>query len=317
MGGRAQKLRKKLVRSLVSPLRVVSARQASAMLDRVGQMDHRLQPAAADPFRAALRRWQEALGTRWEIDALARQFAGNFYRWLSRDLVFDGRGDSEVLDLFRVEGLEHLEAARAEGRGVMLLTSHYGSQMVPAHWAMRRGHAVRMYMERPNSISRYLARGFDDASPLGQAKLFISRREVSAAESASSVMRAVQVLRAGMVLYLAGDVRWSGSSTVAGGFLGMRPSFTATWIQIAALSGAPIVRVYCRMEPGGGFAMRFDPPTHLDRRDARPERVADRVQEFLARVEDAVRDDPTNAIEYLSWVETDRMPGPTQRRDAA
>ena len=60
-------------------------------------------------------------------------------------------------------------------------------------------------MERPRHISRYMARHFQTDGPLGQDKLFISRQGVPA-DSASSILRAARAIKAGLLLYLAGDV---------------------------------------------------------------------------------------------------------------
>ena len=98
------------------------------------------------------------------------------------------------------------------GRGCIVLASHFGAHLLPAHWLFRENFPVRFYMERPRHISRFLSRHFETEGPLGQDKLFISRQGVPA-DSASSILRAARAIKAGMLLYLAGDVRWTGRLT--------------------------------------------------------------------------------------------------------
>ena len=52
-----------------------------------------------------------------------------------------------------------------------------------------------------------------------------------------------------MLLFLAGDVRWSGQMTEQAQFLGRTLRFSTTWIVLASLSEAPVVIVYCRIGP--------------------------------------------------------------------
>ena len=155
-------------------------------------------------------------------------------------------------------GARHLDAAFGQGRGCIVLASHFGAHLLPAHWLFREDFPVRFYMERPRHISRYLSRHFETEGPLGQDKLFISRQGVPA-DSASSILRAARTLKAGMLLYLAGDVRWTGQLTEQAEFLGRTMRFSTTWVVLAAMTEAPVVMVFCRMEPDGRYHIEFRP----------------------------------------------------------
>ena len=120
--------------------------------------------------------------------------------------------DQRARAMFTVTGREHLDAAFGLGRGCIVLASHFGAHLLPAHWLFRENFPVRFYMERPRHISRFMSRHFETDGPLGQDKLFISRQGVPA-DSASSILRAARAIKAGMLLYLAGDVRWTGRLT--------------------------------------------------------------------------------------------------------
>ncbi len=144
------------------------------------------------------------------------------------------------------------------GRGCLVLANHFGAHLLPAHWLFRENFPVRFYMERPRHISRYMARNFRTDGPLGQDKLFISRQGVPA-DSASSILRAARALKAGMLLYLAGDVRWTGKLTEEAEFLGRMMRFSTTWVVLAAMTEVPVVMVFCRMEPDGRYHIEFRP----------------------------------------------------------
>jgi KDO2-lipid IV(A) lauroyltransferase len=306
MGRRWQKLRKGLVRLMLPPLRAWSPRAAARGLAALGKAENRLSPRNRVRHEAAVRHWAAHFGCRnWDVRQLGRELAGNEVRWQSRDLLLDGRDGDALGPLVRVHGREGLDAALAGGRGVVLLANHYGSHLVPSHWLLKQGYGLRLYMERPHHVSRFLARHLaGDDGPLGQARLLISRRS-GPAESAGSILRAVKVLRAGMILCLAGDVRWSGPNTAPARFLGREQTFTATWVTLAAMTGAPVVPVFCRMTPDGRYALDFRPPFAVPPDVAARGQVPRFVQACLDDVEAQLRDDPANGNEYVRWLEAE------------
>jgi KDO2-lipid IV(A) lauroyltransferase len=175
--------------------------------------------------------------------------------------------------------------------------------MMPAHWLMREGYPLRLFMERPRHISRFLSDRFDTDGPTGQRKLFISRR-ANPAEAAGSILRAARVLNAGMVLMIAGDVRWTGAHTSPAAFLGRMYRFSNTWVKLAAMTGAPVVPVFCRIEEDGTYRLEFHEPYTVPGDDTGPERVGAWVQAYLDSVEEQVGRYPGNSNEYFFWSQT-------------
>jgi KDO2-lipid IV(A) lauroyltransferase len=157
-------------------------------------------------------------------------------------------------------------------------------------------------MERPRRISSFLTRHFELDGPLGQQKLFISRAS-EATESASSILRATRILKAGMILLMASDVRWTGAHTVTESFLGRSFEFSSTWALLAGMTGAPVVPVFCRILPEGRYRVEFLEPWTLPREVARGDRIAEFVRKSLALIETRVQSDPANCNEYARWLE--------------
>lgn len=305
MSRRWQKARKRFVQLIVPPLRAISPRLTSRVLAAIGRLEHALVPGSRARLERAVRDWAEHLGACWDAAAIGRELAANEVRWLARDQVLDGLNESRLDRVVRVRGRDHLDRALAEDRGIVLLGNHFGSHLVPSHWLLRQGYPLRIYMERPHHVSRFLARHFASDGPLGQDKLLISRRG-NTAESAASILRAVKVLRAGMVLCLAGDVRWNGPNTAPAWFLGEQHSFTATWVALAEMTGAPVVPNFCRMARDGCYDLEFRAPFHVRPSAKTTGLVADYVQSCLREIEAQLRLDPTNGNEYVSWSETVR-----------
>jgi KDO2-lipid IV(A) lauroyltransferase len=221
-------------------------------------------------------------------------------------MLLDGVPDERAMAMFTVVGRAHLDSAAEQGRGIIVLANHFGAHLLPAHWLFRENFPVRFYMERPRHISRFMSRHFQTDGPLGQDKLFISRQGVPA-DSASSILRAARAIKSGLLLYLAGDVRWTGKLTEEAEFLGRRLRFSTTWVVLAAMTGAPVVMVFCRMDPDGRYHIEFRPAFHVPKEAPARGEVAEWAQHFLRILEEQVRDYPTNSNDYFFWSDSDSL----------
>jgi KDO2-lipid IV(A) lauroyltransferase len=295
-------IRKTFLRLIIPALRALPPRTASRVVAGIGRTEYALVPGVKHRVDRAVSRAGQYFGCHWDPSTVGPELAGNQIRWRTRDQLLDGLTEAEVDGLFTITGREHLEEARALGRGVILLGNHFGAHLMPAHWMVRQGYDLRLFMERPNTISKFLNRQFDTEGPLGQRKLFISRR-ADPSESAGSILRAARILKAGMSVLIASDVRWTGPHTAPATFLGHEYRFSATWVALAGLTGAPVVSVFCRMESDGTYHLEFLPPVHVPSAAPANGAAAQWVQSSLAAIEERVRSYPANSNEYLFWTE--------------
>lgn len=300
MERRGLNVRKILLGSVMPLLRKLPPRVASNMVAGIGRTEYRYLSGVRHRVDQAVLAGSHHFGQRWNVEEVGRELAGNQIRWRTRDQLLDGLPHERVAPMFHVVGRDHLDAALADQRGVVLLCSHFGSHMMPAHWLVRENYPLRLFMERPRHISRFLSREFDTDGPTGQKKLFISRK-ANPKEAAGSIIRATRVLQAGMVLMIAGDVRWEGPQNSPARFLGNAYTFSNTWAKLATLSGSPIVRVFCRIEADGSYHLEFHEPYTLPRGTPEPEQVNGWVQDFLHEVERQVERSPENSNEYFFW----------------
>jgi len=308
MERRALKLRKALLCAAVPVLRRMPLATATLQMSRIGQAEYAAFPHLRARFQAAVERGDAYFGCRWNVSALARELAGNHVRWWLRDQLLDGLPDESVVARFAVSGREHLDEAQAEGRGVLLLGSHFGDPWLPAHWLVRAGFAVRWYTERPKHVSRYIEAWFGTEGPLGQRQLFISRK-ADHAEAARSILRAVRVLRAGLILGVACDVRWTGQQTAPAWFLGRTYRFSSTWVALAGMTGAPVVPIFCRTDDHARYQLEFLPGYHVPSGIQGGDEATPWVQAALHALEDRVRLHPASSNEYFFW--TDLEPAST------
>ena len=307
MERRGLNIRKVLLGTVLPILRRLPPRVASNVVAGIGRTEYVLLKGLRHRVDQAVIEGGHHFGRTWDLGRVGPALAGNQIRWRTRDRLLDGLPDDRVAPLFQVTGRDRLDDALGGERGVVLLCNHFGSHMMPAHWLHRERYPLRLFMERPRHISKFLSRQFDTDGPTGQQKLFISRR-ATPAEGASSVIRAARVLNAGMVLMIAGDVRWSGPQTSPATFLGRKYSFSNTWVKLAAMTGAPIVPVFCRVNEGGAYDLEFQEAYTLPRGNPDPDQTSGYVQAFLRTIEAQVERDPANSNEYFFWAEAADAP---------
>lgn len=295
--------RKGVLQVILPLLRLLPPRTASCMVARLGEAEFAINRPLRHRFDEALQRGARYFGCDWDVASVGKELAGNHLRWRARDLLLDGLPNETVAPMFTVKGRENLDSALAKNKGVLLLFNHFGACLMPAHWLVREGYPLRWFTERPRHISKLVERSFQTEGPLGQAKLFMSRK-ASPAEGGTAIRRAVRMLKAGMIVQVAGDVRWTGSRTATATFLGRRYTFTTTWITLASLTGAPVVPAFAVMGKDGTYHIEFlrayDIPPDAGKHDD----GSHWVQSYLDLIEARVRNHPENSSDYFFWADS-------------
>jgi phosphatidylinositol dimannoside acyltransferase len=297
-------IRKALLGWVLPGLRVLPPRVATRAVARIGRAEYVLLPGLRRRVDAAVERGRLYFNAHWDRPAVGRLLVGNQILWRNRDRLLDGVPDARAEGLFVVEGHAALDEAIARGRGVILLTNHFGASLMPAHWLTRQGYTLRWLSERPRHVSKLLSRDFDTDGPLGQRRLFISRRSTPA-ESAGAILRASKILAAGSILMIANDVRWSGPNAVPAAFLGRTHEFSGTWVLLAALTGVPVVPAFCRITADGAHHLEFLDPYRVPPEVRRPSQAVPWVQRSLDLIEERVRLYPDNSNDYFFWAEAE------------
>jgi KDO2-lipid IV(A) lauroyltransferase len=302
MERRAVKFRKGFLRAILPAIRLLPLPVAARFLSGIGRLEYRLYPRVRRSFQDAVTRGRFLLDGNWDVGNVSRELAGNHILWRTRDLLLDTVSDERARTSFVVAGKQYIDEAVTLGRGCIVLANHFGAHMLPAHWLVRQKLPLRLYMERPRHISRFLSAHFNSAGPTGQDKLFISRQG-DAADSAGSILRAARAIKAGMSLYIAGDVRWSGRLTETARFMGRDIHFSSTWVVLAAMTQAPVVMAFCRMESDGHYHLEFRPGFFVPMEAANEGRGGIWVQRFIDALESQLRQSPANSNDYFFWDE--------------
>ncbi|MEI7921918.1 MAG: lysophospholipid acyltransferase family protein [Planctomycetota bacterium] len=285
-----------MARIVVPVLRRFPISKATNFVEGFGRWEFDRVPELRKELITAVNLAKTQLGADWDVESVTRQLAGRLIRWNLRDVLVDGPSARRALETFDIIGQENFDAAMAEGKGVILLSNHFGGHILPAHWMLRKGINFRFLTERPRHVSKSLLKHFEQTGPLGQKELFISRKK-SGNDGVSSIFRSLRLLKAKHVVLVACDVRWNDNQSVVGRFMGELWKFTPIWAILAQRSTAPVLPCYCSMLPDGRHLIEFGAVEHV----APGQSLQAAVQASLDRVECKVKQDPLNSNDYFLW----------------
>ncbi|HEX6491950.1 MAG TPA: lysophospholipid acyltransferase family protein [Candidatus Dormibacteraeota bacterium] len=152
----------------------------------------------------------------------------------------------------RAEGMAHVRALQAEGRGAILALSHFGNWDMAANIALSLGVPLTTVMAPfgPPAITGLVIWARES-----------NELEVFTPENAARGL--IRAIRHGRFVCLLCDIPGAGP-TVTVDYCGGPVVFTAAPSWLARVTGAPILPVDCRRE-GGGYVADVHPPVTAGR----------------------------------------------------
>ena len=193
-------------------------------------------------------------------------------------LVIWFRPEAAVLQLVReVQGWEYVEAARAAGRGLILLTPHLGCFEIAGLYSGSRFPFTELY--RPPKVA-WLESWMHQGRARGHIEL--------ATTDYAGVKKLLAALKRGEAIGALPDQVPSLGDGAWADFFG-RPAYTMTLMsRLQRKTGAAIIFFYAKRLPGGrGYMVRYMPPLPL--LSEIPEQGARQIN---AALEAAIRDCP-------------------------
>ena len=145
------------------------------------------------------------------------------------------------------EGLEHLQAARAAGRGVLLVGAHFSHLELCARLVSRRLPIAGMYRTMDSAV-------FD------RAVLRARLRYATAMFTKEELRATVKHLKGGGTVWYAPDQDMRGKDSVFAPFFGIPAATITATHHLARLSGAVVIPFFHRRLPEGGYALRLGQP---------------------------------------------------------
>ncbi|HUH32029.1 MAG TPA: LpxL/LpxP family Kdo(2)-lipid IV(A) lauroyl/palmitoleoyl acyltransferase [Rhodanobacter sp.] len=147
-----------------------------------------------------------------------------------------------------IDGLQHLLAARAQGRGVLLVGGHFSHLELCARLISARIGIAGMYRRMDSTVFEWVVL---------RARLHYA----DAMFDKDDIRGTVRYLRAGGTLWYAPDQDMRSKDTVFAPFFGVPAATITATHHLARLSGALVVPFFHHRLPGGrGYALRLGAP---------------------------------------------------------
>jgi len=147
-----------------------------------------------------------------------------------------------------IEGLEHLEQCRAQGRGVLLVGAHFSHLELCARLVSQRIRIAGMYRVMDNPVFE-------------RAVLRARLRYAAAMFTKDELRRTVKYLKAGGTVWYAPDQDMRGKDTAFVPFFGVVAATITATHHLARLSGAAVLPFFHhRRDDGRGYEIRIEAP---------------------------------------------------------
>ena len=249
----------------------------------VGWLEMLLRPRARRAVRANLEQAFSSAKSRRELSRLTRQVF-EYHQMRALMLIvaplMTARGQLEKH--FPIRGVEHLDRALEAGKSAIILGSHINSMaLLLALIQLRRaGYPIRVPMPDPY-----------DPWPLTPFRRLIHWLlgaptvvdSIGGFYARFNVRPLVRVLTEKSILILMGD-GWHSASFVDAEFLGRTLPFTNGPLNLARLTGVPVVPIFVTGTPDR-LEIVFEPAFSVERTDDAQEDVARAVRSYVGRVE--------------------------------
>jgi len=278
------------MRGVIWALGLGSGARASRVGERIGALGYsplkirrgvaERQIAAAFPGLSAA-----------EVERIARASYANLGRTSVETALLPSLGKDGVLDLFEEAiGFEHVEAALAQGRGVILITGHLGNWELGGSYLAARGVPV-------DAITRGMQ------NPLFDRYLTSTRERIgmTVVHDADAVRRTPRSLKANRAVAFVADQGVLGLASTFVPFFG-RPAKTPRGPAVFAMRfKVPTVFGVAIRQPSGKYVLHLEPVAVATSGD-REKDVDDMVARYTKMLEGYVRRAPEQYLwQHRRW----------------
>jgi len=241
-------------------------------------------------LRANLGHITEHNGAR--LSALCNANVSNFSRMLA-DYFYLSAVDSPRVQALLEEwrGFEHLQAALARGKGVILVTAHLGNWELGGLLLAMRGLPMTVItLEEPTSD---LTRWRDEQ----RRRLGIKTIAVGPGHDFAFV-EMIQTLRRNEIVAMLVDRPYAGTG-VPVQFFGRATEFSTAPALLWHHTDAAVVPAFVLLNARGGYASFADPPLSFVRHEENRPAIVENTQRLAAHFEAIVREHPQQWFNYV------------------
>ena len=219
----------------------------------------------------------------WRRDRLRAGFHGWGRIVFELVALVAGKGD-EIEKSITIEGMEHLDAALAAGKGVLIAGGHVGNFPVLGYVLKQRGHPFNFIIRMPENETMALW--------LNGIITGLGLKLIPSSPRIECVRQTVKSLRAGELVLLQVDINAKRSTGIFVKFFDKWiPTFPGAAV-FAQRTGAPLVPMFIVRDGPDRNKIVIQPPIFLPRIKNRDEQVYETIQQLSTILEDFIRQHP-------------------------
>lgn len=214
-----------------------------------------------------------------EIQKLIRQCFDNVGSGLM-DLAYYAVHPQRVHDRFVIENQHYLDEALAQGKGVVLVTAHFGNFPLMLLELSQHGYKVNVILRR--------ARNAKTAEGILGLMNQVNVKTIYSTPPRESVRQSLQVLRDNETLCVLMDQNFGAGSGVFVDFFGHKAATATGPVVLAERTGAVLLPVF-NFREGDKYRLIFEPPVPLEYRDNHQEMLVVNVSRLTRLIESYIR----------------------------
>ncbi len=183
------------------------------------------------------------------VRGIFRSQARNYYDLLRLPSL----SDAKIKKLVTLHGLENLQAALSSGRGVVMVTAHFGNIDVVAQALLLHGYPVTGVAEhlKPEALYRYVCS-------------LRASKGINLVPADSDLKLLFRALAQNQIVGLAAD-RDTTESGIVVDFFGASARLPDGYLQLALRTGAALVPCFGLRQPGDTFVGYIEPAVPLEK----------------------------------------------------
>jgi KDO2-lipid IV(A) lauroyltransferase len=218
--------------------------------------------------------------------AIARASYGNLGIVLSEILAFSWLDNSKIVSLIHYTNIELLQEAASRGKGIVLLSGHYGNWELLAYSAgVLSGIPINVVVTHQHN--KYADEHINN---------FRTRYNNRIIPTANAARKIVQKLRLGEAVALLADQSADGSKDIFIEFFGRPAATYETPAAFALKFGAPIIIGFAKRNQKGIYTVELQEIIHSDL-DYSKQGIVELTKRHVTALEQAIREQP----ELWAW----------------
>lgn len=286
---RIREINLSMTHTTASATAIASAEREPVRAPWYGKVFYYLLPLRRKTVMENLKRvFGEALPPE-EVVALAQAFYAHHLRCFGEFLLLSFLTQSQKERLIRIEGGEHVEAARALGKGVLLLTGHFGNWEVSTVAGIARFkeyHGLFHFIRRPLK-----PKWFND---------FVMRRFRKAGfgtiDKAGTLDEILDLLEKNHIVVSIFDQFAIREFGVMSEFFGHPAHTFKSAAVLAQFTGAPVIPASSWREVDGTHVLKFEAPVEIVTSGRTREIIAKNTKRFNEKLEEIILRHPEQWI---------------------